>query len=81
MPLPLPLPLPVTLIQLAPLVAVQLQPVAAVTLTLPLPALEEKDAVVDESAYVQGALTVNKKPVEVHSDPAHTVSVIVAVPV
>ena len=53
--MPLPLLPPVTLIQLAPLVAVQLHPVPAVTLTLPLPLLEEKDALVDERAYVHGA--------------------------
>ena len=39
----------VSVIQLAPLVAVQTQPVAAVTLTLPLPPVEVKEALEDES--------------------------------
>jgi hypothetical protein len=62
--LPLPLPL-VMVIQLALLVAVQLHPVPAVTVTLPLPPLDVKEALLGESAYVQGAplsLTVKLRP-------------------
>ena len=52
-------------IQLAPLAAVQAQPLPAVTPTLPPPPLEVKDALEEESAYVQGAaawLTVKVWP-------------------